>query len=129
MAGRVHLACDGDSAVLAIDNPPVNAGAHDIRKRLLAAIGEVEAGLRLKGAVPIGAGRRFIAEAAGPGRGTGDPRAPGADIAKGGISVASQSGGIMGALLSRGAARGTGFCKLASTGNEADIDIADLIEA
>lgn len=53
----------------------------------------------------------------------------GDDIAKGGISVASQSGGILGALLSRGAARGIGFCKLASTGNEADIDIADLIEA
>lgn len=53
----------------------------------------------------------------------------GDNIAKGGISVASQSGGILGALLSRGAARGIGFCKLASTGNEADIDIADLIEA
>lgn len=51
------------------------------------------------------------------------------DIPKGGISVASQSGGILGALLSRGSARGIGFCKLASTGNEADIDIADLIEA
>ncbi|MDD7973125.1 acetate--CoA ligase family protein [Roseinatronobacter alkalisoli] len=53
----------------------------------------------------------------------------GDNIPKGGISVASQSGGILGALLSRGAARGIGFCKLASTGNEADIDIADLIEA
>tara|TARA_R100000935_G_scaffold56616_1_gene88741 strand:- start:10208 stop:12286 length:2079 start_codon:yes stop_codon:yes gene_type:complete len=53
----------------------------------------------------------------------------GDDIPKGGISVASQSGGILGALLSRGAARGIGFCKLASTGNEADIDISDLIEA
>ena len=51
------------------------------------------------------------------------------DIPKGGISVASQSGGILGALLSRGAARGIGFCKLASTGNEADLDISDLIEA
>ncbi len=29
----------------------------------------------------------------------------------------------------RGAARGIGFCKLASTGNEADLDIADLIAA
>lgn len=53
----------------------------------------------------------------------------GDDIPRGGISVASQSGGILGALLSRGAARGIGFCKLASTGNEADLDIADLIEA
>lgn len=53
----------------------------------------------------------------------------GDDLPRGGISVASQSGGILGALLSRGAARGIGFCKLASTGNEADLDIADLIEA
>ena len=45
----------------------------------------------------------------------------------GGVSIASQSGGILGALLSRGAARGIGFAKLASTGNELDIDIADLI--
>lgn len=50
-------------------------------------------------------------------------------IPRGGISVASQSGGILGALLSRAAARGIGFCKLASTGNEADLDIADLIAA
>lgn len=51
------------------------------------------------------------------------------DIPVGGISVASQSGGILGALLSRGAARGIGFRRLASTGNEADLDIADLIAA
>ncbi|ETX13377.1 6-carboxyhexanoate--CoA ligase [Roseivivax halodurans JCM 10272] len=51
------------------------------------------------------------------------------DIPRGGISVASQSGGILGALLSRGSAGGIGFCKLASTGNEADLDIADFIAA
>ncbi|MBU1314757.1 MAG: acetate--CoA ligase family protein [Alphaproteobacteria bacterium] len=51
-----------------------------------------------------------------------------ADLPTGGISVASQSGGILGALLSRGAARGIGFCKLATTGNEVDIDLADLID-
>jgi acyl-CoA synthetase (NDP forming) len=49
------------------------------------------------------------------------------DLPAGGISLASQSGGILGALLSRGAARGIGFAKLASTGNEIDLDIADLI--
>lgn len=50
------------------------------------------------------------------------------DLPKGVISVASQSGGILGAVLSRGGARGIGFAKLASTGNEVDLDIADLIE-
>jgi len=51
-----------------------------------------------------------------------------ADLPVGGISVASQSGGILGALLSRGASRGIGFNKLATTGNEVDIDLADLID-
>lgn len=51
----------------------------------------------------------------------------GDDLPAGSISLASQSGGILGALLSRGAARGIGFAKLASTGNEIDLDLADLI--
>nr|WP_245214740.1 acetate--CoA ligase family protein [Pararoseomonas indoligenes] len=44
------------------------------------------------------------------------------------ISVVSQSGGILGSLLSRAADRGIGFAKLVSTGNEADIDSSDMIE-
>ena len=60
MAGQVHLERDGDIAVLVIDNPPVNAGSHDIRKGLLAAIAEVEADDRVCGAVLIGAGGSFI---------------------------------------------------------------------
>ena len=46
----------------------------------------------------------------------------------GGISVVAQSGGILSALLSRGAAHGVGFSKLISTGNEADIDGSEVIE-
>ena len=45
------------------------------------------------------------------------------------ISVVSQSGGILGALLSRAADRGIGFAKLVSTGNEADLDSAEMIAA
>ncbi|WP_114966114.1 3-hydroxyacyl-CoA dehydrogenase NAD-binding domain-containing protein [Alkalilacustris brevis] len=60
MAGKVHFERDGEIAVLTIDNPPVNAGSHDIRKGLLAAIDKVEADGDLKGAVLIGAGRSFI---------------------------------------------------------------------
>ena len=60
MTGQVHLQRDGDIAVVIIDNPPVNAGSHDIRKGLLAAIDEVERDERLAGAVLIGAGRSFI---------------------------------------------------------------------
>jgi len=49
------------------------------------------------------------------------------DLPAGRISVVSQSGGILGSLLSRGADRGIGFAKLVSTGNEADLDSTDFI--
>lgn len=46
----------------------------------------------------------------------------------GSIGVVSQSGGILGALLSRAAARGIGLSKLVSTSNEADLELSDFIE-
>jgi acetate---CoA ligase (ADP-forming) len=51
------------------------------------------------------------------------------ELPEGRISVVSQSGGILGALLSRAADRGIGFAKLVATGNEADLDVADIMEA
>ncbi len=45
------------------------------------------------------------------------------------IGVVSQSGGILGALLSRAAARGIGLSKLISTSNEVDLDLADFVDA
>ncbi len=44
------------------------------------------------------------------------------------LSVISQSGSMMGALLSRGEARGIGFAKLVSVGNESDISVGELID-
>lgn len=46
----------------------------------------------------------------------------------GGLGVVSQSGGILGALLSRAAARGIGLSKLISTSNEVDLELADFID-
>lgn len=46
----------------------------------------------------------------------------------GSVGVVSQSGGILGALLSRAAPRGIGLSKLISTSNEVDLDIADFID-
>ena len=46
----------------------------------------------------------------------------------GSIAFVSQSGGILGSLLSRGVARGIGFSKLIATGNEADVEVSDCIE-
>ena len=51
-----------------------------------------------------------------------------ADLPAGQVALVSQSGGILGAVLSRAAARGIGFSSLVATGNEADLDLADFLE-
>jgi len=48
------------------------------------------------------------------------------ELPRGGLSVISQSGSMIGALLSQGAARGIGFSRLVSTGNEADLGVGEL---
>ena len=44
------------------------------------------------------------------------------------LGLVSQSGSLIGAFLSRGAARGIGFSRLVSVGNEADLSVAELVE-
>lgn len=91
-------------------------------QELQEKMGDAAGGMRILGPNTIGAmdlKAELVLSASGA--------LEGEDLPIGTISVASQSGGILGALLSRGAARGIGFAKLASTGNELDIDIADLI--
>src|SRR5260221_531576 len=46
----------------------------------------------------------------------------------GSTGLVSQSGTMLGTLLSRGAARGLGYAKLISVGNEADLGVAELVE-
>jgi acyl-CoA synthetase (NDP forming) len=46
----------------------------------------------------------------------------------GGTSIVSQSGTMLGTVLSRGAARGLGFSKLVSVGNEADLGVGEIVE-
>jgi acyl-CoA synthetase (NDP forming) len=50
------------------------------------------------------------------------------EFPKGGVSVVSQSGGILGSLLSRAAASGLGLSKLVSTSNEADLGMAEFVD-
>src|SRR5690606_41397396 len=50
------------------------------------------------------------------------------DFPVGSIGVVSQSGGILGSLLSRAAARGIGLSKLIPTSNEVDLDLADFVD-
>lgn len=49
------------------------------------------------------------------------------ELPTGKIALLSQSGGIMGSLLSRASARGIGFSKLIATGNEADLEASDFL--
>jgi len=49
-------------------------------------------------------------------------------LLKGNIGLISQSGTILGTLLSRGAARGIGFSKLVSLGNESDLSAAEVCD-
>ncbi len=52
-----------------------------------------------------------------------------ADLPVGRIFVASHSGGMIGALASRGNARGLGFAGLVSVGNEIDLSLGEICEA
>ena len=44
------------------------------------------------------------------------------------LGVVSQSGSILGSLLSRGTARGFGFSKMVSIGNESDISVGEVMD-
>jgi len=50
------------------------------------------------------------------------------DFAAGPIAFVSQSGGILGSMLSRASGRGIGLSKLISTSNEADLEVADFVD-
>lgn len=51
------------------------------------------------------------------------------ELPRGGLFVASQSGSMIGALLSRGKARGIGFAGLVSVGAEVDLDVGSICAA
>lgn len=59
---------------------------------------------------------------------TGRRVEPDEGLAIGLVEVISQSGGILGSLLSRGAAAGIGFSKLVATSNEVDLGVADFVD-
>ncbi|MCD7442689.1 acetate--CoA ligase family protein [Streptomyces lincolnensis] len=51
------------------------------------------------------------------------------DIPRGGVFVASQSGSVIGSLVSRARGRGIGFAGLVSTGGEADLSLGAICRA
>ena len=48
------------------------------------------------------------------------------EVTPGPLAIVSQSGSMMGGLMSRGLGRGVGFSKLISVGNEADLGVGEL---
>jgi 3-hydroxyacyl-CoA dehydrogenase len=54
---------DNDVAIIAIDNPPVNALSPGVPEAIVAAIDEMNADPDIKAAVVVGAGRTFVAGA------------------------------------------------------------------
>lgn len=51
-----------------------------------------------------------------------------ATVTAGATAIVSQSGSMMGSLMSRGLGRGTGFSKLVSVGNESDISVGEITD-
>jgi len=51
-----------------------------------------------------------------------------AEIKPGATAIVSQSGSMMGALMSRGLGRGAGFSKLVSVGNESDLAVGEITD-
>ncbi len=60
VAGQVRLTRQDDVAIITIDNPPINAGSHAVRRGLLTSLTELESDASLIGAVLIGANKTFI---------------------------------------------------------------------
>lgn len=67
--------------------------------------------LNIPGALPLTANAALLKERLVPGP----------------VSVVSQSGSMLGSLLTRAAARGIGFAKMVSIGNEADLSVGDIV--
>lgn len=90
------------------------------RQDRLVAIAR-EAGLRLVGPNSLG-----VIDTHTPMALTANAAFAADTLLRGGLSVISQSGSQIGTFVSRGAARGIGFAKLISVGNEADLTVGEI---
>jgi acetate---CoA ligase (ADP-forming) len=94
-----------------------------LQRRIVATARE--AGMRLLGPNSIG-----VVDVAGRAALSVNAALDAESLLPGPYALVSQSGSMLGAILSRGQARGMGFSKLVSTGNEADLtagEVADLL--
>ena len=116
-----ELAARGTAAAIVLAGGYAEAGEAGIRRQ--RALVEAAGAMRLLGPNTIGLVNltdRITLSASGA---LAMPELP-----AGAVSIVSQSGGVLGSLLSRAADRGIGLARLVSTGNEADIDSTELVE-
>ena len=126
-AERAHLAvrelaARGCAAAIVLASGYTETGETGARRQ--AQLLEAAGGMRILGPNTIGLVNltdRIVLSASGALEMDHFPAGP--------VGVVSQSGGILGALLSRAAARGIGMSKLISTSNEVDLELADFIDA
>ncbi|SFG88833.1 acetate--CoA ligase family protein [Pseudomonas sp. NFACC45] len=107
------------AVILASGFAEAGEDGHDLQQELKAAAGS----MRLLGPNTIGLvnlSARIPLSASGALEIT--------DLPAGHVAVVSQSGGILGALLSRAAGRGIGLSSLISTSNEVDLEVSDFID-
>jgi acyl-CoA synthetase (NDP forming) len=107
------------AVVLAAGFADAGAEGEEMQRRLVSAAGE----MRLLGPNSLGIMNLSDGVLLSPSDALETP-----GLVAGSIGLASQSGGILASLLTRATARGIGFSKLISTGNEADLEISDCIE-
>jgi acyl-CoA synthetase (NDP forming) len=115
------LSARGCAAAIVLAGGYAEGGGEGVARQ--AALRAAAGGMRLLGPNTIGLvnlADRIVLSASGALEVGGLP--------PGRVSLVSQSGGILGAVLSRGAAAGIGFARLISTGNEADLEIADFVD-
>ncbi|TPG44788.1 CoA-binding protein [Roseomonas nepalensis] len=115
------LAARGTAAAIVLAGGYAEAGEEGIRRQ--RALVEAAGAMRLLGPNTIGLVNltdRITLSASGA--------LAMAELPAGAVSIVSQSGGVLGSLLSRAADRGVGLARLVSTGNEADLDSTDLVE-
>ncbi|WP_192901802.1 acetate--CoA ligase family protein [Pigmentiphaga sp. H8] len=125
-AERAHLAvrdlaARGTAAAIVLASGYTETGGEGARRQ--AQLLEAAGGMRILGPNTIGLVNltdRIVLSATGA--------LEMEDFEVGPVGVVSQSGGILGALLSRANARGIGLSKLVSTSNEVDLDLADFVD-
>ena len=100
-----------------------DAGAEGMRRQLRLAARAKELGVRLLGPNSMGM-INLSGHVALTVNAVLEMDAP----TEGSTSIVSQSGTMLGTVLSRGAARGLGFSKMVSVGNEADLGVGEIVE-